>query len=203
LRIPDSIFKKRLKNTSEKMQSLNLQSLIVYSTGSMLGHASSTHGYIRYQCGWDGRNLPSVFILTPEREPILLVPMRSAQLFAKETLWFNDIRVVPQVKTGQETATIINSLISKAQQIGYIGFNEIPAPIYKTLLEGTGAAEWIEANKIIDEQRIVKDEIKIVFHQRAAEICDVMLKTLTRKIRKGKKAYQLQADLEYAAKYQG
>lgn len=203
MRIPNSIFKNRLNNTAEKMQSLNLQGLVVYSTGSMLGNASGTHGYIRYLCGWDGRNLPSVFILTPEIEPILLVTMRSAQLFAKETLWFNDIRVVPQVKAGQETAAIINSLIPKAQRIGYIGFNEIPAPMYETLLEGTGGAEWIEANKIIDEQRIVKDEIQIVFHQRAAEICDTMFETLTREIRKGKKAYQLQADLEYAAKYQG
>jgi len=173
------------------MQSLDLQSLVVYSTGSMLGNASSTHGYIRYLCGWDGRNLPSILILTPEREPILLVPMRSAQLFAKETLCFDDIRAVPQAKTGQEIITIVNSLISKAQKIGYIGFNEIPVPVYETLLEGTDGVEWIEANKIIDEQRIVKDEIQIVFHQRAAGICDAMFETLTREIRKGKKAYQL------------
>jgi len=203
LRIPNSIFKERLKNTAERMQSLNLHSLVVYSTGSMLGNASSTHGYIRYLCGWDGRNLPSVFILTPEKEPILLVPMRSAQLFAKEILWFDDIRVVPQAKIGQEIISIVSSLISKDQKIGYIGRNETPAPIYKTLLEGTREAEWIEANKIIDEQRIVKDEIQIVFHQRAAEICDAMFETLTREIRKGKKAYQLQADMEYTAKYEG
>jgi len=203
LKIPNSIFKERLKNTVERMQDLNLQSLVIYSTGSMLGNAGSTHGYIRYLCGWDGRNLPSVFILTPERESTLLVPMRSAQLFAKETLWFDDIRIVPQAKTGQEITTIVNSLVSKDQKIGYIGFNEIPAPIYGTLLEGTGGVEWIEANKIIDEQRIVKDEIQIVFHQRAAEICDAMFETLTREIRKGKKAYQLQADLEYTAKYEG
>ena len=203
MKIPNSIFKERLKNTAEKMQSLNLHSLVVYSTGSKLGNASSTHGYIRYLCGWDGRNLPSVFILTQEREPILLVPMRSAQLFAKETLWFDDIRVVPQTKTGQEITTIVNSLIPKAQQIGYIGFNEMPAPIHETLLEGTGGVEWIQANEIIDEQRIVKDEIQIVFHQRAADVCDAMFETLTREIRKGKKAYQLQADLEYTAKNEG
>lgn len=203
LKIPNSIFKERLKNTTEKMQSLNLHSLVVYSTGSMLGNSSRSHGYIRYLCGWDGRNLPSVLIVTPKKDPILLVTMRSAQLFAKETLWFDDIRVVPQAKTGQEITTIFNPLISKNQKIGYIGRNETPAPIYETLQKGAGGIEWIEANEIIDEQRIVKDEIQIVFHQRAADICDAMFETLTREIRKGKKAYQLQADLEYTAKYEG
>jgi len=71
------------------------------------------------------------------------------------------------------------------------------------LREDAEGIELIEATEIIDEQRIIKDTIQIVFHQRAAEICDAMFETLTREIGKGKKAYQLQADLEYTAKYEG
>jgi len=203
LKIPNSIFKERLKNTAEKMQNRNLQGLVIYSTGSMLGNSSRTHGYIRYLCGWDGRNLPSVLIVAPEKDPILLVTMRSAQLYAKETLWFDDIRVIPQAKLGQEIITGVHSLFSKNKKIGYIGRDETPAPVYDTLRKDAEGIEFIEANEIIDEQRIIKDTIQIVFHQRAAEICDAMLETLTREIGKGKKAYQLQADLEYTAKYEG
>jgi len=203
LKIPHSIFKERLRHTTEKMQGRNLQSLVVYSTGSMLGNSSRTHGYIRYLCGWDGRNLPSILIVAPEKDPILLVTMRSAQLYAKEILWFDDIRVIPQAKIGQEIITVANSLFSKNQKIGYIGRDETPAPIYDTLRKDAEGIELIDANEIIDEQRIIKDTIQIVFHQRAAEICDAMFETLTREIGKGKKAYQLQADLEYTAKYEG
>jgi Xaa-Pro dipeptidase len=203
LKIPNSIFKERLKNTAEKMQSRNLQGLVIYSTGSMLGNGSRTHGYIRYLCGWDGRNLPSVLIVVPEKDPILLVTMRSAQLYAKETLWFDDIRVTPQAKLGQEIITGVHSLFSKNKKIGYIGRDETPAPVYDRLREDAEGIELIEASKIIDEQRIIKDTIQIIFHQRAAEICDAMLETLTREIGKGKKVYQLQADLEHTAKYEG
>jgi Xaa-Pro dipeptidase len=203
LKIPNPIFKQRLKDTSERMRKLNLQALVIYSTGSMIGNSSRTHGYIRYLCGWDGRNLPSVLIVVPEKDPILLVTMRSAQLYAKETLWFDDIRVIPQAKLGHELIAIIDALSLKNQKIGYIGRGETPAPIYDVLQNGAGGAELIEAHEVIDEQRIIKDKIQIVFHQRAAEICDAMFETLTREIGKGKKAYQLQADLEYTAKYEG
>jgi Xaa-Pro dipeptidase len=203
LKIPNPIFKQRLKDTSERMRKLNLQALVIYSTGSMIGNSSRTHGYIRYLCGWDGRNLPSVLIVVPEKDPILLVTMRSAQLYAKETLWFDDIRVTPQAKLGQEIITGVHSLFPKNKKIGYIGRDETPAPVYDTLREDAEGIELIEATEIIDEQRIIKDTIQIVFHQRAAEICDAMFETLTREIGKGKKAYQLQADLEYTAKYEG
>jgi Xaa-Pro dipeptidase len=203
LKIPNPIFKQRLKDTSERMRKLNLQALVIYSTGSMIGNSSRTHGYIRYLCGWDGRNLPSVLIVVPEKDPILLVTMRSAQLYAKETLWFDDIRVTPQAKLGQEIITGVHSLFPKNKKIGYIGRDETPAPVYDTLREDAEGIELIEATEIIDEHRIIKDTIQIVFHQRAAEICDAMFETLTREIGKGKKAYQLQADLEYTAKYEG
>lgn len=203
MKIPNSVFTKRLKNTCEKMQALNLSSLVVYSTGSMTGNTSSTHGYIRYLCGWDGRNLPSVLVLTPERAPILFVPMRSSQLFARETLCFDDIRAVPKAKTGQEIANVVNSLVKGNKKVGYIGRDETPAPVYDSLKESTQGIEWIEANRIIDEQRVVKDEIQIVFHQRAADICDAMFETLSSEISKGKKAYQLQADMEHTARYMG
>jgi len=203
MKITNSLLIKRLKKIEETLQKENLKGLVVYSTGSAIGYASQTHGYVRYLCNWDSRNFASVLIFIPEKEPILLVPMRSIQLFAKETMWFKDIRAVPPEKFGQEIVSILKPLISVNQKIAYIGRAETPVPLFEALLKGLEGVTWAEANPIIDKLRIVKDNIQIAFHRRAAKICDQMFEAFTREIRKGKKAYQLQADIEHSAKYEG
>jgi Xaa-Pro aminopeptidase len=129
--------------------------------------------------------------------------MRSSLLFAKETLCFEDIRAVPKSKTAQKTAEIVNSIINGNKRVGYIGREETPAPFYEFLTKSTEGIEWVDANNIIDEQRIVKDALQIAFHQYSAEVCDAMFETLTREISKGKRGYQLQADMEHTARYMG
>ena len=203
MKIPSSTLKERIKNVEERFLEADLKGLVVYSTGSSLGFASHTHGYLRYLCNWDPRNLASVLLLVSGEEPILLVPIRSSQLFAMQLLWFRDIRAIPQEKFGQEIASILKPLISGGENMGYIGRAETPAPIYEELLKDTDGVTWVEANQIIDELRIVKDGLAINFHRRAAEICDAMFETFSRELRNGKKAYQLQADLEHTAKYAG
>ena len=203
MKIPISTLKERIKNVEERFLEADLKGLVVYSTGSSLGFASRTHGYSRYLCNWDPRNLASALVLVSGEEPILIVPTRSSQLFAMESLWFRDIRAIPQKKFGQEIGSILKPLIPVGEKIGYIGRVETPVPIYEELLKDTDGVTWVEANRIIDELRIVKDGLAINFHHRAAEICDAMFETFSREVRNGKKAYQLQADLEHTAKYAG
>ena len=70
-------------------------------------------------------------------------------------------------------------------------------------MQGLSGVEWVQADRIIDELRTVKDPVAITFYRRAAEICDAMFETLSREVRKGKKAFQLQADVEHTARYAG
>jgi Xaa-Pro aminopeptidase len=118
-------------------------------------------------------------------------------------MWFEEIRKVSPAGIGREIASILQPLVSANEKIGYIGRAETPAPVYDALLQGLPGVEWIQADGIIDELRTVKDPVAITFHRRAAEICDAMFETFTRQVRKGKKAYQLQADVEHTAKYEG
>jgi len=201
--IPTSVFKNRIKQAVEQSQEKKLSCLVVYSTGSSLGFASRTHGYLRYLCDWDPLNQSAVLILLPERDPILLVPSRSAKLFAKEIMWFDDIRAVPQDEFGREIVSVLKPILADSEKFGYIGLSETPALLYDVLREDLERIELIEANYIIDKLRIVKDDIAIDFHRRSAEICDAMFETLTREIRSGKMVYQIQADLEYTARYEG
>ena len=201
--IPTSVFKNRIKQAIEQSQDEKLSGLVVYSTGSSLGFAGRTHGYCRFLCDWDAQNQAAVLILLPKRDPILLVPGRSPQLFAKEIMWFDDIRAIPQDKFGGEIVATLKPILLGDEKIGFIGRSETPVPLYDALREGLEGVELVEANHIVDKLRIVKDSLAIDFHRRSAEICDAMFETLTREIRSGKRVYQIQADMEYTARYEG
>ena len=201
--IPYSMLKERIKKVEERLCMQDLKFLVVYATGSSLGPGSRTHGYLRYLCDWDSRNAASVLVLRSGEDPILLVSSLPSKLLAAETMWFKDIRLVSQDKFGDEIALILRPLVLDNDKIGYIGRAETPAPVYEAILKGLAGVTLVQANRIIDELRIVKDDLAITFHRRAAEICDAMFQTFTREVRRGKKAYQLQADVEHTARYEG
>lgn len=201
--IPTSVFKNRIKQAVEKTQEEKMSGLVVYSTGSSLGFSSRTHGYCRFLCDWDARTQAGVLILLPKRDPVLLVPGRSPQLFAKEIMWFDDIRAIPQDEFGGEIVATLKPILSGGEKIGFIGRSETPVPVFDALRDGLEGVELVEANHIVDKLRIVKDSLAIDFHRRSAEICDAMFETLEREIRSGKRVYQIQADLEYTAKFGG
>ena len=182
---------------------MNLNALVVYSTGSSLGFTSRTHGYLRYLCDWDARNQAAVMILAFDRDPILLVSGRSTKLFAKELMWFKDVRSVQQSDFGKEIVNALKPLLKKGNRLGYIGSAETPFLLYDTLREGFKEIALVEANQLVDELRIVKDSMAIKRHRRAADICDAMFDTFSREVRSGKQVYQIQADLEHTAKFKG
>jgi Xaa-Pro dipeptidase len=203
MKIPISVFKERMDKVIGRLNSENLKGLVIYATGSSLGFAGRTHGYMRYLCDWDPLNLAAGLILLPERNPILLVPARSPQLFARELMWFDDIRAIQWHAFGQEIVSILKPFLASGDKMGYIGKAETPAPLYEMLQENSQTIKWIEANHILDELRIVKDDLAIGFHRHAAEICDEMFIAFKREIRKSKMAFQLQADLEHVARFAG
>jgi Xaa-Pro aminopeptidase len=201
--IPTSVFKNRVRQAIKQSQKENLSALVVFSTGSSLGFSSRTHGYCRFLCDWDARTQTAVLILLPKSDPVLLVPGRSPTLFAKEIMWFDDIRAIAQDEFGRQIVATLKPILSAGDKIGFIGRSETPVPLYDALREGLEGIELVEANHIVDRLRTVKDSVAINFHRRSAAVCDAMFETLKREIRSGKMVYQIQADMEYTAKYEG
>ena len=201
--IPTSVFKSRIRQTIKQSQKEKLNALVVYSTGSSLGFSSRTHGYCRFLCDWDARTQAAVLILLPKSDPILLVPGRSPKLFAKEIMWFDDIRAIAQDEFGRQIVATLKPILSAGDKIGFIGRSETPVPLYDALREGLEGIDLVEANHIVDKLRTVKDSVAIKYHRRSAAVCDAMFETLKREIRSGKMVYQIQANLEYTAKYEG
>lgn len=203
MEIPISVFKDRIKQVEKRSTEEGLSAVIVYASGSALGFASQTHGYMRYLCDWDARNQAAILILCPGRDPILLVPGRSPQLFAKEIMWFDDIRIVPQPEFGKEIVSILNAVLPEGAKVGYVGKGETPVTLYDTLRDGLHRITIFEANHIIDRLRTVKGSHAISFHRRSAKLCDDLFETFRKKVRAGNPVYQIQADLEHRAKYAG
>lgn len=203
MEIPISVFKGRIKQVQEQAQEEKLSALVIYSSGSSLGFASQTHGYMRYLCDWDAKNQAAVLILLPKQDPILLVPGRSPQLFARETMWFDNIHAVPQTEFGKKIVSILDPLLKADEKIGYIGKSETPVALYDSLRNDLQRITLTDANHIIDQLRTVKDSHAIAFHRRSAQMCDALFETFYQKIRSGKRVYQIQADLEHKAKYEG
>jgi Xaa-Pro aminopeptidase len=85
-----------------------------------------------------------------------------------------------------------------------MGYNETPAPVWKSLEKNLPAVEWVhDFAAQFDKHRVQKTALELTFHRRAADICDTMFQTLAREVRSGKPAYQLQAAMEHTARCEG
>jgi Xaa-Pro dipeptidase len=201
--IPNSVLKERIKDVEAKLIAEGLKALIVYSTGSCLGTYTRTHGYLRYLLDWDSLTGFSALVLTPGEEPVFFVSNSACRLFAKEMLWFEDIRFASLERLGQTVVSVLQPRLSASDRVGYIGRRETPVPVYEGITQGLPGVTLVEANGLLDKLRIIKDPLSISLHRHAAEISGEMFQTFTREVRKGKKAYQLQADVEHTARYAG
>ncbi len=205
MKVTMPIFKQRIETVLKMVESERLEALVVFSSGSSIGFASTTHGYLRYLCDWDPLNRFAALILIPGREPTLLVPARSPQLFAKEILWFNDIRAVPVLEFGNEIASILKPILRSKDKVGYIGQDETPFKVYDTIIHGLIGIDLVDARHLIDPLRMIKDKGAIDLHRRAAKICDDMFEAFEHilKTEKAKAGYKIQADIEHVARYAG
>jgi Xaa-Pro aminopeptidase len=205
LKIDNTTLKARVRDVEDDIKKEKLDAVIVYANGSALGSMSRMHGYMRYLCNFDGHNTPTLLILVPGRAPILLSGIMPflMQLQTKRMMWFDDVRTVKPPLFGQEVVSIFTEFGIAGQRIGYVGFNETPAPVWQSMQEGLSGAEWVDFAPHLDKRRVEKDDLQLSFPRRAAEICDAIFQTTAREVRTGKKGFQLQAAMEYTARHEG
>jgi len=205
LRIDNPTLKERVAEVEEDIAREKLDALVVYANGSALGSTSKMHGYLRYLCNYDGHNTPAMLILRPGREPVLLTAINAflMRLQTRELLWFKDVRILKPHLLGEEAVSVLSPQGNRALRVGYIGFNETPAPVWKALEKGLPETEWVDFAPFIDRKRAQKGHIELAFHRRAGEICDAIFQTFGHEVRSGKKGYQLQAAMEHTARSEG
>ena len=205
LRIDNPTLKERVSEVEKVIREEKLDALVVYAQGSALGSTSKMHGYLRYLCNYDGHNTPAMLILRPDREPVLVTAINAflMRVQTREMLWFKDVRIVKPPMMGEEALSILAPQGATRLRVGYIGYNETPAPVWKSLEKGLPQAEWVDFAPFLDRWRVQKGNIELAFHRRAGEICDAIFQTVAREVRSGKKGYQLQAAMEHTARHEG
>lgn len=195
--------KARIADVEGILKREGIGGVVVYAFGSTLGYTTQNPGYLRYLCNWDGHNSFSVLILLPGRDPILLNTHIFTHALAQELMWFKDVRRVIPPNLGLEIVKILKEAGLSAGRMGFVGREETPVVVWEALKEGLSKIEWIDFSGFLDERRVIKDELQLSFHRRAAEICDILFETLAREIKSGKRGYQLIADIEHRGRHEG
>lgn len=181
----------------------DLPALVVYAQGSTLGPATRTHGQLRYLCDFDSHHTPAVLVLRPGHEPVLVVVNVFTKFNADQFSWIRDVRFVKPAQISDVSAALCREVATEPQRLGLIGRAEMPVPIWEALVKALPKCEWIDLGVDIEADRAIKTPEQIALHETAAGICDHLFATLAREIGYRKPAFQLQADLDRAARYKG
>lgn len=206
LRVDSETLKARVHRIEEELRSQGLEGLLLYANGSVLGNQSFMHAYLRYLCNFDGHNTPALLIIRPGEAPILLTGNKAHMRahVAEKNLWFKDVRHVQPSLFGEEAVAILTAAETGGRRIAYMGYDETPAPVWKSLEGGLPFVEWVhDFAPHIDKHRVRKTAVEMTFHRRAAEVCDATFQTLAREVITGKRGYQLKAAMEHTARDAG
>ena len=203
LTVKNTVLEARLGQVEDLLAKEGLAGLVVYAQGSALGWAGRMHGYLRFLSGWDSHHYPSVLIVIPGADPVLLTPNKFLHYLASERTHLTDVRFAPVLDFGHQIAAVFGEAGRGHGRIGYIGRTETPVPVWEDLVGGLDEVEWVDVSHHLDRMRLIKDESQLAFHRRAAEICDMMCEGLARELRSGKAAYQIRAELERIGYHEG
>lgn len=196
-------YRRRLSDVMAAAEARGCRALAVFGMGSMIGPGSRTHGSLRYLCGWDSAHTNAVLVLRTGERPRLLVTNIFGSIYGRDHFEVAEVSFVPAPSLGERAAALCAETRRDGSGLGVIGRNEMPVPLWEGLLAGLPGAEWVDLTGEIERRRVVKSVEELEKHGQAAAIVDELFETLRREIRTPRPGFQLQADLERAARYAG
>lgn len=201
LRDSVSYLNERIEDLQKYAKDNNLSSIVVYGRGSATGPATKSHGYMRYLCNWDSIETDAVLVIYPNTKPLLFVTGMFDAFYAERHYWMSQVRYVKIHELGVAIAEATH--LTDDTNIGIIGMAEMPVMVWLPLTALLDQDKLINIENYIDEKRIIKSEFQLNKHQTAAQLCDHVFATLKKEIVQNKTGFQLQADLQKTARYQG
>lgn len=198
-----SEFRARLAAVQAAMAGERLSVLLIHAVGSAMGMDGRAQGHMRFLANWDGYTTSASLIVPASGDPILLVAREQLVEMAERMVWFADVRWTAPGHHAEETARILETTGNGNPRIGLIGRGEMSVAVWEALAGALADPHWVDATHIVSQLRTVKTEAQLAYHRRGADICDRMFETLMREVGKGKRAYQLKADMELTALHAG
>ncbi|MFS8038652.1 M24 family metallopeptidase [Xanthobacter sp. AM11] len=187
------VFAARRRALLRQAGARGLGTVLVFGHGSALGAGSQSHGALRYLCGWDGHESPSLLALTPTGDHLFvgsafLMPLARA---LHADLALHDVRPAAW-------AAALGALTG-ASACGTVGFSEMPAGIHSPL----AAPGHVALDGELARMRLVKDTAELALHRQAAALCDMLFARLGTELARRIPAWQAQLNLETAARLAG
>jgi Xaa-Pro dipeptidase len=205
-KIATEILQQRVSVVEEELRASNIDAMLLFASGSVLGNQSGTHAYLRFLCDFNARNTSTILLLQPGCDPVVLTANRHVMRprTAEKELWFGDVRHVAQIAMGTEAASAILKRKNSIRRIALVGYEEIPAPVWSALAEKFPGVEWIRNfGTALDRHRLIKGETELKMHRDAASICDRMFEELSTCANSGLSAYGLKCEMENVARQLG
>jgi len=214
--IPKREFRGRVSKVQQFLVSKGLGGLVVFSTSR--AHIWYQTGHVSYISNWsDLDRIGDMIVVVPAQgEPAMLLSGLPYMIKrGQEVSWIQDIRLVgafdssapadPRVaKTfGTEARAILNERGQAGKQIGIVGLEYMPVPMYRSLLDAFGESEIEDVEDIIAELRAIKSSAEIAIMRKAAQLSDLGYETLLDCAKDGMWGYEAVAQMERAVRAQG
>jgi Xaa-Pro aminopeptidase len=204
--VPREVLEARLERLRAAADEAGLAALVIFSQAARVLSGTSSHGYLRYLLDWSAGSSPAMLVVPTDGAPIITVPGPSDVGDMHERApWIADLRCEPSRNHGRLARVALEQRGVRGR-VGLIGAGELTHVIYAELTAPASGDPWAfePVDVILDEQRMIKDEIGLARMRRAASICDVMFESLADALREpGRPVWQLQALVSAVGQMEG
>ncbi|MCC7370116.1 MAG: M24 family metallopeptidase [Chloroflexi bacterium] len=194
--VDPSILQARIERLRAAGAQAGHAALVVFAQGARQLSGTSTHGNLRYLLDWFSGGGTATMIVPMDGEPVVVVPGPSDVGDMRERApWIVDQRCEPSGNHGRLVRVALDERGIRGQ-VGLIGAGELMHGVYAELTAPTPDDRWSfsRVDVLLDEQRMVKDEIGLARMRRAAAICDVIFDQLAAALAgQARPVWQLQA----------
>jgi Xaa-Pro dipeptidase len=194
--------KQRTEAVKRAMQKKKIDAILIFGAGG------TSTGNVRYLSNWYSRSIydQSLLILTAESTPTLFIRLKPYR--ARQVSWINDIR--ESGKSGclelfKDLAQTLEKLGVTDGCIGVVGsFHETWRGLleYK-LRKGFPNAKFVDADEILQTQRLIKSPKEIELMTKSATLVDSAFQALRANLAKGRTDFEVIAESEYIARKNG
>ena len=202
--ISEAEYRQRWAKFQQKMEESDLDLLLVYGDDrAFFGNA-----HVRYLSNYAVHFEPAVIIMGRRGEPAMVTGPEN-KAYAQLESHIKEVHSVREFALpGFEYPfadltsfeNVVRKIIGHARpkKIGIVGWNEIPHQMFETLKRLYSACEFVNANRISIEVRMVKSPAEIKIIRRAYEIADAGLQACISAVREGAAEYEVALAGEYA-----
>lgn len=182
---------------------LGLDRIAVCAPGNCFGINGSAQGYMRFLCGWDSVETPSVMLLRCGLPPSLLVSAPTIFRMACQCLHGIDVDWAEPDSFASKVLDRLHDGAERPQRIGLCGWEELPARLWSDIAAGLEGVECVPVASELARLRLVKDAPQRAILQQGAGICDAMFVRLQETPVVGRSGFAIKSEVEQVAREAG